>query len=250
MKKVTIILLLLMIFTSQNLFSQRFLGGIVAGVNLSQVDGDEVYGFYKVGANCGALLSLPLDQKKHWSVSLELLYSQKGSYKKYSAVGSFDTLTYASSMFNDVDRTIAFDPKMKCKLNLDYVEVPLMVHYEDHNTGWAIGAGFSWGRLVRAKEIYNGFARTTNVRSKTYSTNDWAVLGDLRIRIWKGLKLGVRYQYSLKSIRKIYYTTIIKSWGRNQYNSTISVRLMYIFNEKFVKNEKGKWTKDLTWSRK
>lgn len=238
--------------------AQRFLGSVIGGINLSQVDGDEVYGFYKVGANVGAGISLPLDEKQCWSITLELLYSQKGSYKK-SNPGYFDTLVYAESMFKDVDRSVPFDPRMKCKMQFDYVEVPIMAHYEDPNTGWAIGAGFSWGRIVRVKEVYNGFQRTTNVRSKTYSKSDWGVFADVKIRIWKGLKFNIRYQYSMVPIRKMDYTTMLlktnedgtitrngvkESWNRKLYNSTISIRFIYVINEKFVKNEKGKWRKD------
>lgn len=248
MKRLLILSILFTMFLP-GLFSQRFLGSVIAGMNLSKIDGDEVDGFYKAGANFGAALSLPLDEKQHWTVTLELLYTQKGSYKKYRAAGHFDTLVYAANMFTDVDRSVAFDPKMKCKINLDYVEIPIMVHYEDFRSGCSIGAGFSWGRLVRAKEIYNGFLRTTNVRSKTYSTSDWGVFADARIKLWRGLKLGIRYQYSLVPVRKMTYTTVktngaTDSWNRKFYNTSISVRLMYIINEKFKKDEHGKWVKD------
>ena len=30
-------------------FSQRFIGSVIAGGNMSQVDGDEVFGFKKIG---------------------------------------------------------------------------------------------------------------------------------------------------------------------------------------------------------
>ena len=253
MKKILLALSLLVTISFSDLFAQKFLGSVFAGVNLAQIEGDDVHGFYKVGANVGAGISLPLDAKQHWTITLELMFTQKGSYKKYRMESAFDTAGYASVMFEDVNRAVAFDPLMKCKINLDYVEIPLLAHYEDHNTGWAIGAGFSWGRLVRAKEIYNGFARTTNVRSKTYSTSDWSVLVDVRARIWKGLKFGLRWSYSIAPIRKLTYVTVktngdTDSWTSNFHNHTISLRLMYIFNEKFVKNEKGKWTKDISKS--
>lgn len=256
---ITTLLFIAMLSSTQ---AQRFLGSIIGGINLSQVDGDEVYGFYKVGANVGAGISLPLDEKQCWSVTLELLYAQHGSYKKSNA-GYFDTLVYAESMFTDVDRSVSFDPRMKCKLQLDYVEVPVMAHYEDPNTGWAIGAGFSWGRLVRAKEVYNGFQRTTNARSKTYSRNDWSIFGDVKIRIWKGLKFNIRYQYSLAPIRKMNYTTMLlnnnngeitrtvkDSWTRKLHNNTITIRFIYVINEKFVKDENGKWKKDISSTEK
>ena len=82
---------------------------------------------------------------------------------------------------------------------------------------------------------------------------DWSVLVDVRARIWKGLKFGLRWSYSIAPIRKLTYVTVktngdTDSWTSNFHNHTISLRLMYIFNEKFVKNEKGKWTKDISKS--
>ena len=61
---------------SERSFSQHFLGAISAGINLSQVDGDEVYGFKKVGFNGGPSVIIPFGKDKKWSVTIELLFSQ------------------------------------------------------------------------------------------------------------------------------------------------------------------------------
>jgi len=86
-------------------------GAVVAGMNLSQVDGDEVYGFHKVGLNLGAAVIVPFSD--HWEVSMELSYSQKGSYQKphYDS----DSLTG------------------EYKLKLNYLEVPVLVHFNDRD---------------------------------------------------------------------------------------------------------------------
>jgi len=55
-------------------------GVVIAGMNLSQVDGDEVYGFKKMGACVGVGGILPLP--KRFSLSLEILYDEKGAYQK------------------------------------------------------------------------------------------------------------------------------------------------------------------------
>jgi hypothetical protein len=60
-----------------NLSAQRIKGAVIAGMNLSQVDGDEVYGYNKVGLNAGASAILPVG--KWFSFSIETVYSQKGS---------------------------------------------------------------------------------------------------------------------------------------------------------------------------
>ena len=43
-----------LVFSNQS-FSQHILGAISAGINLSQVDGDQVYGYNKVGLNIGSI---------------------------------------------------------------------------------------------------------------------------------------------------------------------------------------------------
>lgn len=240
--------ILLIISGLQTASAQRFLGSVVAGANVTKVDGDEVDRlFNKFGVNAGGAVSLYLEPTHSWTATLELLYSQKGSYSK----AYFDTTVYAPSMYQDIDHDYAFNPNIKYRLELDYVEIPLSFHYEHAPTGWAIGAGVSWGRLVRAKEIDLGFRRTTNVRSKHYNKNDWSVFADVRARIWKGLKFNVRFQYSFVPIRTRDFQYIkggsyISTETRKQYNFVLSFRLIYIINERFVRNEKGKWTKDLS----
>jgi len=76
--RLSFIILFIFIFTFQsNLFGQRIKGALIAGMNVSQVDGDEIYGFKKVGLNAGASATLPIG--KWFTFTIETLYSQKGS---------------------------------------------------------------------------------------------------------------------------------------------------------------------------
>lgn len=219
---------------------QRFVGYVAAGANFAQVEGDDVHGFYKVGANAGLGLKLPLDAKQTWNVTAELLYVQKGSIKRCAA-GYFDTNNYASVMFLDVDEKVPFNPNIKCNFSLDYVQIPFLVRYEELNSGCSIGLGFSWSRLVRAKEVYNGFTRTTNIRSGTFKTSDWSVIADVGIRLYKNLSLNLRYEYSLVPIR-----TIEMGYKRGEndvewethkmFNHVLTMRLCYFINEKYELN--------------
>ncbi len=225
--------------------AQRFIGFATAGVNLGQIEGDDVHGFRKVGVNGGLGVALPLTNNHKWSVSIELLYSQKGSYKRCQD-GYFDTIYYHPSMFVDVNRTIPFDPQTKCNISLDYVQVPVLAHYEDMHSGFKFGLGFAWGRLVRAKEVYNGFVRTTNLRSGTYRTNDWSVIVDVEARLYKNLSLDVRWEYSMIPIRKMHYMTgrmendgsfnLTRDEVIKMQNHVFSIRLSYFFNEKYELN--------------
>lgn len=252
-------LLLLTIFLCISVLSvqaQRFVGFASAGANFAQIEGDDVHGFTKVGANGGAGVLVYLNEKQTWSVSAELLYAQKGAYKR----AYFDTTNYAASMFQDVDYDVPFKDYAKCNISLDYVQIPVLFHYDDLLTGCKIGLGFSWSRLVRAKEIYNGYTRTISARSNTYKKSDWNVMADVDIRLYKNLSLNLRYEYSLVPVRELEYV-YVKNGGYEEpewhkyFNHVVTLRLTYYFNQKYVKNTKTnrqgervgtKWIREIT----
>jgi len=202
---------LLVCGTALELQAQIMKGAVVAGINLSQVDGDEVYGFHKVGLNLGAGVIVPFSD--HWEVSMELSYSQKGSYQKphYDS----DSLTG------------------EYKLKLNYVEVPVLVHFNDKDR-IKFGLGFGWGRLVGVEEYEHGRRVESTNLNGPYSRNDFVGLADIRFRVYKKIKFNVRYGYSLAKIRtRTYYPPgSTDSWTRKQYNNYWTIRLIYVFNEK------------------
>jgi hypothetical protein len=209
-KVIVLLILLLFGFGMFELKAQIIKGEAILGMNLSQVDGDEVYGFKKVGANVGAGVMIPIGG--NWDVSLEALFSQKGANQK--------------PQYKDSTKNGAY------KLNLNYAEVPVLVMYTDKEFISA-GAGFSWGRLVGVKEWeHSKLIESTTVNSGIYSKNDFSILGDLRIRIYKQLKFNLRYQYSLVKIRtREFENGSGETWTRQQYNNVISFRLIWVFNE-------------------
>ncbi len=91
----------------------------------------------------------------------------------------------------------------------------------------------SSGKQVGVKEYEHGqLIETTTLSSGTYNKNDFSILADFRIRIYKSLKFNLRYQYSLLSIRTREYTDLAgNTWTREQYNNVISFRLIWAFNE-------------------
>lgn len=209
------------LFLSSEVNAQRILGGISLGMNLTQVDGDEFFGFHKVGLNVGPMIAVPFGKGKNWSVSMELLYSQKGSYHK----GGSDSL-YSYTY----------------RLVQDYAEVPVLVHITDKKL-ISGGLGFSYGQLINYKETKNNFYDSLYSYQTGLSNNDISVIADLQIRLWSKLWANLRYQYSLKSNR----TVIVDDptvYPRNpvtryQYNNVISLRLTWVFNqEKISKHPK------------
>lgn len=107
--------------------SQTFSAMLVGGFNLSQIDGDKLGGFNKIGFNTGARVSAQLSER--WHLSTELLFSQQGA----SRVPTDDI----SSQYD--------------KIRLNFVEVPIMINYSD----WKIlaSAGISYNRLINYEVI-------------------------------------------------------------------------------------------------
>lgn len=107
---------------------RRFGAQLLAGFNAAQLDGDGMDGYNHFGANVGVRIYVRLSPK--FTSSLDLVYAQTGA-----AARRFEFPTYRA-------------------INLDYIQIPLMVHYSD----WKVraGAGLSYGRLISAQSIYFG----------------------------------------------------------------------------------------------
>jgi hypothetical protein len=199
---------------SSSITAQRFKGAVMGGMNISQVDGDEVYGYHRVGGHFGVAAILPL--KKKWDVTLEAIFNQKGAFQKPQ---------YQDSAFG-------VPVNGKYDLRLNYVEIPLLAHFTDREM-FTVGAGFSYGRLVSSEEVEHDGALPPYSDTVAFNKNDYSVLVDLQVRVWKQLKFNVRYEYSMVPIRERtfinYYTDAINT--RKQYNNMLTFRLVYVFNE-------------------
>lgn len=203
------ILILFVLFAS-GLNAQIIKGEVFLGGNLSQVDGDECYGYKRIGAHIGAGAMIPFGKK--WDVSMEVLFNQKGAFQKQQYVDTIGTDIFTGEY----------------KLRLNYVELPVLVHFTDKDLV-TIGAGFSYGRLVAMNEYEHGVK--TDFRD--YNQNDFSVLVDLRLKIYKQLKFNFRYQYSMAKIRTRDFYNINGQFQetRNQFNNVLTFRLVYMFFE-------------------
>jgi len=196
--------------------AQSIKGGLAVGLNISQVDGDEVFGYHKYGINAGPMAIIPIG--KNFSASIETAYSQKGSYESPQ---SADSLTG------------------EYKLTLDYVEVPLLFQYTDKDI-FRIGTGFSWGRLVNYKEFISS-RYVTYTPDGPVKKNDVDYLIDLQIKIYRGFHFNFRYSYSVGKIRTVNFQNIFTgySWSRKQFNNDLLFGLIYVFKDsKTVKDKK------------
>jgi len=189
---------------------KRFDGGLILGANFSQVDGDTYYGFHKVGLHTGGVVYIHFNEK--FGVSMELLYSQKGSRGEVVTESPY-VGEYVSKYF----------------MNVNYVEVPVTFHYKEH--GYDFEAGVSYARLVSSKEwVLADQPVVIDPILNAFNTTDLDYIVGVGRKIYKKLYGSVRYQYSITSIRPFDRIPLGYGYGNDgQYNNLFNVRLMYIF---------------------
>ncbi len=188
-----------------------FYGGAVIGANFAQVDGDYFAGYHKVGLNVGGIVYAQL--ARHVALSMEILYSQKGSKSNLPELSTTLPNTYI----------------IKYGINANYAEIPVMINYFDKRKSH-FGVGVSYGRLVSSSETIqidsSNTIKSIDFNNKyPFVANAFDVLAGFELHLWKGLFLNVRFQYSIVPIR----TNIPPDYARaDQYNNLWVVRLMYL----------------------
>jgi len=215
----SVLFIVLFVFAA-NSYGQRIMGAMIGGFNTTNVQGDDVFGFHKIGLNAGAAAFVPLGEK--WSFSLETSYTEKGSYHAKGGRG----MDYMKKHdYNEY------------KLKLNYLEVPVLIHYEDRNFLKA-GTGVSYSRLIAASEWEDGVRiATTTLNDGPYDLNDFSWVFDVQLPIYKQLKLDARYSFSILKIRERYFYNADDT--RKQYNQVLSFRAVWIFNEKMSKQNRS-----------
>jgi hypothetical protein len=123
------VFLMLALPLAGTLHAQRFQAGLVAGVNMAQIDGDELAGFNKLGLMGGIKASAKLSDR--WQAGIELLFSQQGAAR--SAKDPFLTV-YDNIRFNAV-------------------EAPVLITFSEWKL--QLSTGLSYSRLInhRIKDI-------------------------------------------------------------------------------------------------
>ncbi|MCC6186062.1 MAG: PorT family protein [Chitinophagaceae bacterium] len=187
---------------------KTFVGGLIGGVNFSQVDGDSYKGYNNIGFNTGVVVYARLMPQV--AASIEILYAQKGAKSN------------GSQLSNGGNAVIT-----KQNILLNYAEIPVQLNYFDKKKSH-FGGGFSYSQLINSKEVIN-----TNNSSVTYDQNlypfkkmDINLVLSGQLHLYKGLFAGLRFQYSMLSIRN----DVDANFGRaQQFNNVFALRLMYLF---------------------
>jgi len=186
---------------------RTFFGGAMLGGNLSQISGDGIEGFHKLGLNFGAMTYIKLDD--NLALSMEMLYNEKGS-----------------NWWKGVDPAIAnMKGKIynKYRIVLPYAEIPLVLNiFDKHQSNFGLGA--SYGRLFNEKEILDSIDLSKAFPFKKYDVN-LIINGTLMFNQHWGMNL--RFNYSMVNIRKLYNLDLLHR--EQQYSRLWTIRAIYLF---------------------
>lgn len=193
----------LMLFMVQWAAAQRFDGGLIAGFNATQVEGDAFKGYNKPGVLAGFFVQT--DVAPAIFAGMEIKYSQKGSRKRIKQ--------------NDPD------PE-KYIMRLGYIDLPLFVGFRTSDRG-AVVAGVSAGYLMHSME-YNEYGEFPQEDLHPFKNLDVQPFLGFQFDMLDRLKVDLRFALSVLPIRgqpgedaTTYY------WLNNQFNNVISLAAYY-----------------------
>jgi len=113
--------------------AQLIRASVPIGFNFTQVDGDAIAGYNKVGVNVGVGALIDINVFKTFEAGFEISYNQLGSKSSGAQID------FAGQSL---------------KLTFDYLSIPVFVNYKDIGKGY-VGAGLVFSRLLNSKRFEN-----------------------------------------------------------------------------------------------
>ena len=207
----TLRILLLFLFTSSSLFAQDkvlFHGGFYGGMSTSQVSGDNLSGFKKVGGYAGAFVNIGFTKSSY--LQIEASYIQKGSRSVSKTTG---VLAYS--------------------LNLQYFEFPVLYQYRFqgklHRFGLEAGVGTGFLLKTTGVEKVNGY---DVINPRPFNRLDLSAMGGFSIKLMErdkfNLSTVIRGSQSIIPIRA-HESGAVYRLNRGQYNTVLGLVLMFEF---------------------
>ena len=167
-----------------NSIAQNFKLILSSGINFSQVNGDNLAGFHKLGLVAGAGVSRNISNNQQWS--FEFLYSENGSK---------DIVTLG-------------DPIQDSIFKFNYIEIPFCYHYQ-FKPNLNLQLGVYTG--VNIKSVYSDGLANYDVSEQIYAL-DYGILGGLSYELNPQTKIQTRLSTSvldLNNSMERYYNLVL-----------------------------------------
>lgn len=177
MNKIAVIIFLLTCVTFTSIAQdKKFNLVLLAGMNASQVNGDKLAGFDKVGLITGAGINRQVSKKLGWQ--FEILYAEKGSKDVAGA------------------NNIQLDTLFK----FNYIEIPVMINYSIYDK-LQIQGGIYTG--IRLKAVYDDYVNSFD-RSQQIRNLDHGLCIGVNYSITEHWKANIRVSQSVLDINNTF----------------------------------------------
>ena len=203
MKTKTILLLICLFSITSKAQSQLFKGGILAGLNGSQVDGDSYFGYNKLGFMGGIYIYTPLSA--HVDIQLEMEYMGKGA------------------------KSVATESNpVEYKSQLNYFEMPIILRY---NTKKKIGleSGLGFGYLISSSETLSVGSPT---KQNPFKHFELSFIAGMTYKINDQFTALARYSYSVLEIAPTFTDPNLIILTSGMYNNLFTIGITYEIGRK------------------
>lgn len=183
-------------------FSQRFEGGVMAGLNASQVDGDTYSGYNKPGFVGGVYVLNNFSRTVF--AGMELKFTQKGSRKNPDPKSTDDQSKYI--------------------MRLNYAEIPVYLGIRTSDR-ISVLAGLSAGYLIKGTEFDN-YGKFVKEDQHAFNSTDVQGFLGFRFQMTDRLFIDLRGAYSVLPIRDK-PGDVLWYWRSSQFSNLLSTTLLY-----------------------
>lgn len=206
---VSIVGLYSMTYAQRSTTTSNFRGGVRAGFTTSQISGDDLVGFHKLGACAGVYTCYPLTENGNLKLQLEIDFTMKGSH------------SYFPKNTNMTSKYV---------LNVGYFEVPLLLRWRfarltirgNSDFEFEVGPMFGIKLYQRERDIYGIIQGRPD-----FNRFEFAAMAGLSYMFNEHHGLSFRYSNSILKVRK-------PNWAVNrgikmQYHSVLMLTYFYQF---------------------
>jgi hypothetical protein len=185
-------------FLTISIQAQNFDGGIIAGASTSQVAGDMLGGFNKIGLLAGVYTNLKI--KENLKVQLEITYIEKGSRNPNLHKSTIQEIT------------------------LSYVEVPISINLQQKES-LGVELGILPAFIMSSK--MNDYFSEIEI-DPSFEKYDFGIFAGINYHLSKKIILNSRISNSIIPIRP-HVSGATDGWNKGQYNTVLSFALHYNF---------------------
>jgi hypothetical protein len=198
MKRLSILVIAVFVFSVSRIYAQGFHLGVKAGTNISQLTGRSFDDGFQWNFMAGAFAELNFTSK--WGIQPELLFSQ--------------TSTQTASDFNDV-----YDQGINSRgVKLNYLSIPILLTYKLPLPVISVQVGPQFGILMNTSDNI-----TTNT-GNAFKTGDFSMVLGAQVNLGP-FKGGARYVYGFTNVANISSIKSVDSWKTRTIQLYVGLRI-------------------------